>query len=66
MYFSKNKNDESAIWLRWVDDNPIVRPPKVVKNEGKEIKIEDVCKLKECIECNIEICLNSVQEKRSK
>ena len=50
MYFSKNKDGELAIWLSW-DDNLIVRPPQVMKDEckklAKEIKIEDFGKVKE-------------------
>ena len=55
--FSKNENGELAIWLSLVDDNLIVGPTQVVKDEGKkiakEIKIEDVGELKEFIGCNI-------------
>ena len=42
-----------------MDDNLIVGPPQVVKDEGKkllkEIKIEDVGKLKEFVGCKIKI-----------
>ena len=47
------------MWLCWVDDNPIVGLFQVIKDEGealaKEIKIEDVGKLKEFIGCKIKI-----------
>ena len=59
MYFSMSKAGELAIWLLWVDDNLILGPSHVMKDEGKklanEIKIEDVGKLKEFVGCKIEI-----------
>ena len=59
MYFSRNKAGKLAIWLCWVDDNLIVGPPQVVKDEGKKmvnkIKIEDVGELKEFVECKVKI-----------
>ena len=59
MYFSRNKAGELAIWLSWVNDNLIIGLPQVVKDEGKklakEIKIEDVGKLKGVVGCKIEI-----------
>ena len=59
MYFSCNKAGELAIWLSWVNDNLIVGVSQVVNNEGKklakEIRIEDVNKLKEFVGCKIEI-----------
>ena len=55
MYFFSNKNCELAMWLSWVDDNLIVGPPQVMKNEGKnlvkEIKIDE----KEFVQCNVKI-----------
>ena len=66
MYLSRNKADELAIWLSWMDDNLIVRPSQVMKDEvenlAKEIEIEDVGKLKKFVQCKIEID-NSVQKK---
>ena len=59
IYFSKNKAGKYAIWLSWVDDNHILGPPQVVKDEGKklakEIKIEDVGELKEFVGCKIKM-----------
>ena len=59
MYFSRNKVGELAIWLSWIDDNLIVEPSQVMKDEGKklgkEIKIEDVGKLKEFVGSKIKI-----------
>ena len=59
MYFSRNKAGKLAIWLSWVDDNLLVGPPKLVKDEGKklakEVKIEDVDELKELVGHKIEI-----------
>ena len=56
MYLSRNKADELAIWLSWMDDNLIVRPSQVMKDEvenlAKEIEIEDVGKLKKFVQCN--------------
>ena len=47
------------IWLSWIDDNLIAGPSHVMKVEGKkltkEIKIEDVGKLKEFVGCKVEI-----------
>ena len=55
MYFSRNKAGELVISLSWMEDNLIVGLPHEVKDEGnklvKEIKIEDVCKLKEFVGC---------------
>ena len=59
VYFARNKAGELAIWLTWVDDNLIVEPLYVMKDEGKklakEIKIEYVGKLKEFVGFTVEI-----------
>ena len=59
MYFFRKKAGELVIWLSWIDGNLIVGPLQVVKDESekmaKEIKIEDVGKLKEFVGCKIEI-----------
>ena len=65
MYFSRNKAGALAIWLSWVDDNLIVEPLKVGKDEdklAKEIKIKDVGKLKELVGCKIKIHSQSDQQ----
>ena len=57
MFFSRNKDGKLAIWLSWVDDNLIVGVSYVMKDEGKslakEIKIEDVGKLKEFLDATL-------------
>ena len=59
MCFSRKKAGEFAIWLSWIDDNLIVGPLQVVKNEGKklakEIEIRDVGELKEFIGYKIKV-----------
>ena len=50
---------ELMIWLSWMDNNLIVGPLQVMNDEGKkltkEIKVEDVGKLKEFLGCKIKI-----------
>ena len=51
MYFSWDNAGELAIWLNWIDNNLIVGPFQVMKDEckkvAKEIEIKYVGKLKE-------------------
>ena len=59
VYFSRDKAGELAIWLSRVDDNLIIGPSHVMKDEGenlaKEIEIKDDGELKESVGCKIEI-----------
>ena len=52
MYFSRNKDGKLAIWLSWIDNYIIVGLSHVMKDGEKlvkEIKIEDVGKLKKFV-----------------
>ena len=70
MYFTRNKAVELVIWLSWVDDNLIVGSLHIMKDKGKkivkEIKIDSVGKLKDFVECKIEINKSERSEKFTK
>ena len=40
MYFSRNKAGKLAIWLSWVDENFILEPLQVAKDEGEKLAKE--------------------------